>query len=75
MDKAVENGLNIINKIIPFSWILIVACIAVCAIGVMSSKKDKRKESLESLAWIQIGAILLVGCVYVGKWIFQAIVF
>ena len=75
MDKVAENIYNLCTEVQPYTYVLvIVAAIVIGAMFVIPSDESRQKAK-KALPYVIIGAIILLGAVYLGKWLTGKIVF
>lgn len=75
MDKFANNIQAICDGITPYVWAAVIAAFLI--VGVMMIVPSEKSHAIAkgSLPWIFIGAIIAIGCVYIGKWVFGTISF
>lgn len=69
MDKFAENITNLLQGVIEYAWLLPVIGLAVIGVA-LAWPSDKSKEFAKN-HWLGVlgGTIIVMGCIYGGKWI------
>lgn len=75
MDKFAENMINICEAIQPYGVAVVIAAFLVCGICFAIPNQKSHEFAKHSVPFIIIGAIVIVGAVYIGEWIFKLISF
>lgn len=75
MDRFADNVYNLCTSAQPYTYVL--AVVSFLIIGVMFTipSDESRQKAKKALPWVIIGVILIIGAVYMGKWLAGKIVF
>ena len=75
MDRFADNVYNLCTSVQPYTYVL--AVVSFLIIGVMFTipSDESRQKAKKALPWVIIGVILIIGAVYMGKWLAGKFVF
>lgn len=75
MDRFADNVYNLCTSVQPYTYVL--AVVSFLIIGVMFTipSDESRQKAKKALPWVINGVILIIGAVYMGKWLAGKIVF
>ena len=75
MDKFAENINKFCTTIQPYTWILVVVALMVIGVMLIIPSEQLHQRALKALPWVIVGAMIVLGAVYIAKWITQNIAF
>ncbi len=75
MDKFANNLNSLCKAVMPYTWILVVVALLVIGVMLIVPSESTHQRGLKALPWVIVGALLVLGCVYIGEWITNQIAF
>ena len=75
MDKLAENIYNLCTEVQPYTYVLAVVAFLVIGIMFLVPSDESRAKGKKALPWVIVGVIVVLGAVYLGKWLTGKIVF
>lgn len=75
MDKFAENIYNLCTEVQPYTYVLVIVSLIVVGVMFLIPSDESRAKAKKSVPWVIIGAIIILGAVYMGKWLTGKIVF
>ncbi|WP_346663775.1 hypothetical protein [uncultured Merdimonas sp.] len=75
MDKFATNIYNLCTEIQPYTYILVIVALIIIGVMLLVPSDESRQKAKKAIPWVIIGAILIIGAVYLGKWLTGKIVF
>lgn len=68
MDKFAENIYNLCTEVQPYTYVLVIVAAIVIGVMFVVPSDESRQKAKKAVPWVIIGAILIIGAVYLGKW-------
>lgn len=75
MDKFAENIYNLCTEVQPYTYVLVIVSLLVVGVMFLIPSDECHVKAKKAVPWVIIGAIIILGAVYMGKWLTGKIVF
>lgn len=75
MDKFAENIYNLCSTVQPYTYVLVIVAFLVIGVMLIIPSDESRQKAKKATPWVIIGAIVILGAVYMGKWLTGNIAF
>ncbi len=75
MDKFAENIYNLCTEVQPYTYVLAIVAFIVIGVMFVIPSEESRQKAKKALPWVILGVIIILGGVYLGKWLTGKIVF
>ena len=75
MDEFATNIVSICEGITPYVWALVIAAFLIIGVCMVIPSEKSHSVAKSAIPWVFVGAIVAIGCVYLGKWVFGRISF
>lgn len=75
MDKFAENIYNLCSTVQPYTYVLVIVAFLVIGVMFVIPSDESHQKAKKAAPWVIIGAIVILGAVYMGKWLTGNIAF
>lgn len=75
MDKFAANIEALCTAATPYVWSFVIAAFLTIGVSMIVPSEKAHEKAKAAIPYVIIGAIIAVGCVYIGKWVFGKITF
>lgn len=69
MDKFANNIYTLCSDVIPYTWALVIAALLITGVCMIIPSESTHQKAIKALPFIIIGSIVVLGSVYIGKYI------
>ena len=75
MDKFADNIYKLCVTVQPYTYVLAIVSFIVIGVMFVIPSDESRQKAKKALPWVILGVILIIGAVYMGKWLTGQFVF